>query len=46
LKLNPEQVTLDQLRQLWAGAEGSLDDTSMQRVADSAASASVTPAGT
>jgi histidine ammonia-lyase len=38
LKLNPEQVTLGHLRQLWAGAEGRLDDTSMQRVAGSTAS--------
>ena len=38
LKLNPEQVSLDQLRQLCNGAEASLDDASMQRVAASAAS--------
>jgi histidine ammonia-lyase len=38
LKLNPENVTLDQLRQLWAGAEARLDDASMKRVAASAAS--------
>jgi histidine ammonia-lyase len=38
VKLNPEQVTLDQLRQLWSGAEARLDDASMQRVANSAAS--------
>ena len=36
--LNPEAVTLDQLRQLWAGAAARLDDASMQRVADAAAS--------
>jgi histidine ammonia-lyase len=38
VKLNPEQVTLDQLRQVWAGAEARLDDASMQRVANAAAS--------
>ena len=38
LKLNPESVSLGQLRQLWAGAEARLDDASMQRVADAAAS--------
>jgi histidine ammonia-lyase len=37
VKLNPEQVTLGQLRQLWAGAEARLDDASMQRVAKAAA---------
>ena len=37
MKLNPEQVTLDQLRQLWAGADARLDDASMRRVADAAA---------
>ena len=38
MKLNPEKVSLDQLRQLWAGAEASLDDASLKRVADAAAS--------
>ena len=37
LKLNPESVTLDQLRELWLGAEARLDDAAMQRVADAAA---------
>jgi histidine ammonia-lyase len=38
VKLNPEQVSLGQLRQLWAGADGRLDDAAMQRVANAAAS--------
>ena len=38
LKLNPEDVSLDQLRQLWAGAPARLDDASMQRIATAAAS--------
>ncbi len=38
MKLNPEEVTLDQLRQLWAGADARLDGASMQRVANAAAS--------
>src|SRR5437764_6031041 len=38
LNLNPETVSLDQLRRLWAGAEARLDGASMQRVAASAAS--------
>jgi len=38
VKLNPEAVDLDTLRQLWTGAEARLDDASMQRVAASAAS--------
>ena len=37
LKLNPERIDLSTLRQLWTGAQASLDDASMQRVADSAA---------
>jgi histidine ammonia-lyase len=37
MKLNPEDMSLDQLRRLWSGAEASLDDAAMQRVADSAA---------
>jgi histidine ammonia-lyase len=38
VKLNPEKVDLSMLRQLWAGAEAHLDDASMRRVADAAAS--------
>jgi histidine ammonia-lyase len=38
VKLNPETIDLPTLRHLWAGAEGRLDDASMQRVADAAAS--------
>src|SRR6188472_3913970 len=38
VKLDPTQVTLSQLRQLWAGDEGRLDDASLQRVAAAAAS--------
>jgi len=38
LKLNPEQVSLDELRKLWTGAPARLDDASMQRVAEAAAS--------
>ena len=38
MKLNPENISLDQLRQLWNGADASLDDASMQRVAAAAAS--------
>ena len=37
MKLNPERISLGQLRQFWAGAAASLDDVAMQRVADSAA---------
>ncbi len=37
MKLNPEAIDLATLRQLWGGAEASLDDSSMQRVAASAA---------
>ena len=37
MKLNPENISLDQLRQLWSGAAASLDDASMQRVGQSAA---------
>jgi histidine ammonia-lyase len=36
VKLNPEQVTLGQLRQLWTGAEANLDDAAMRRVANAA----------
>jgi len=38
MKLDPENLTLDQLRQLWSGADASLDDASMQRIAGAAAS--------
>jgi len=38
LTLDPTAVTLDQLRRLWNGAPARLDDSSMQRVADAAAS--------
>src|SRR3954465_939745 len=38
LKLDPENVSIDQLRQLWTGADARLDDASMQRVATAAAS--------
>ena len=38
LKLNPESISLDQLRRLWQGEDARLDDASMQRVADAAAS--------
>ena len=37
MKLDPEKVALDDLRQLWLGAEARLDDASMQRIAASAA---------
>src|SRR4026209_2677698 len=38
VKLNPTQITLHHLRELWAGDEGRLDDVSMQRIANAAAS--------
>lgn len=38
MKLDPENLSLTQLRQLWNGAEARLDDSSMQRVANAAAS--------
>jgi histidine ammonia-lyase len=38
VKLNPENLALDQLRELWAGTAARLDDSSMQRVAAAAAS--------
>jgi histidine ammonia-lyase len=38
VKLNPENVTLDQLRQLWIGADARLNDASMKRIAAAAAS--------
>lgn len=37
MKLNPEQIELSTLRRLWQGEAASLDDTSMQRIAASAA---------
>lgn len=37
MKLNPEKVALEDLRQLWLGAEARLDDASMQRMVESAA---------
>ena len=37
MKLNPENIDLATLRQLWTGAEARLDDASMRRVASSAA---------
>src|SRR5438874_8516149 len=45
LKLNPGNVSLDQLRRLWAGAEARLDGASMQRVAAAAASVERSVAG-
>ena len=38
MRFDPENIALSQLRQLWAGEVASLDDASMQRVADAAAS--------
>src|SRR5436190_23539616 len=38
MRLNPESIDLATLRELWKGAEASLDEASMQRVAASAAS--------
>ncbi|MFL6734939.1 MAG: histidine ammonia-lyase [Sphingomicrobium sp.] len=38
MRLDPEATELATLRQLWRGAEGRLDDVSMERVAASAAS--------
>lgn len=37
MKLDPEKVSLDQLRDLWTGTRASLDDVSMQRIEESAA---------
>ncbi|WP_310467393.1 histidine ammonia-lyase [Sphingomonas sp.] len=37
MKLNPEQISLGQLRALWAGASASLDDSALTRVAAAAA---------
>jgi histidine ammonia-lyase len=36
VKLNPEQIDLSTLRQLWQGAAASLDDASMERIVASA----------
>jgi histidine ammonia-lyase len=38
MKLDPTNIDLATLRRLWTGANASLDDASMQRVAESAAS--------
>jgi len=38
VNLDPTQITLEQLRALWAGADARLGDASMQRVAEAAAS--------
>ena len=45
MRLDPENVSLGQLRELWSGAEARLDDASMQRVADAAASVNRIVAG-
>jgi len=37
VKLNPEDISLAQVRQVWTGAEAHLDDAAMQRIANSAA---------
>jgi len=38
LKLNPEKIDLAVLRNLWSGADATLDDASMQRLAAAAES--------
>jgi histidine ammonia-lyase len=38
VKLDPETVSLGQLRELWSGAAARLDDASLQRIASAAAS--------
>jgi len=38
VKLDPTSVSLEQLRRLWSGTDARLDDASMQRVANAAAS--------
>lgn len=38
MKINPQEVALDDLRRLWAGGAARLDDASLQRVAEAAAS--------
>src|SRR4051812_33618910 len=37
MKLNPEDISLAAVRQLWSGAEARLDDAAMARIATSAA---------
>ena len=38
MKLDPNRIDLATLRRIWAGAKVSLDDASMQRVAEAASS--------
>jgi histidine ammonia-lyase len=38
VKLNPEKIALEELRELWSGADARLDDSAMQRIASAAAS--------
>jgi histidine ammonia-lyase len=38
VKLDPENVSLDQLRKLWSGTPARLDDASLRRIAEAAAS--------
>ena len=38
MKLDPTRIDLATLRRIWAGAAASLDDSSMQQVAEAAAS--------
>lgn len=38
MNLNPQDVSLDQLRSLWQGEDACLDDAAMQRIANAAAS--------
>ena len=38
MKLNPENITLAQLRDLWSGAEARLDESALERVVQSARS--------
>jgi histidine ammonia-lyase len=38
VKLNPQDISLACLRELWSGAEASLDEAAMQRIAAAAAS--------
>jgi len=38
MKLDPQAVTLSQLRQLWCGAEAALDDAALRRIDAAAAS--------
>ncbi|HUG45226.1 MAG TPA: histidine ammonia-lyase [Sphingomicrobium sp.] len=37
LTLDPEAITLGQLRQIWSGADACLDDAAIRRIADTAA---------